>query len=323
MSGKELSVTVRTDDAVGCEEVGRMFHRLAERATVGDAVAVPMPPVEPNPMAMTIESVPAPTIPLAPTEHLPGGTVTTAPVIPTPPSPTAWQPGQPIVHGTVIHSAPTPPATGLDNAAAHFTQAYQPAGCVELDKNGLPWDPRINTSNKAKTQQNVWKRRPGLSDEEYNTVVAELKQTMAAPQPAVVPSVPFVEPAVAAPTMTAPPLPSATVAVVSDDDDPSWPAPGPQAVPAPPAPPASAVPQTIYVPPPTHDRQDPLPIAPTNFAELVEVCTRMQTAKKITMDEITAVCIQHGLPTFPAIMQRPDLIPTVFTALEGIWATRG
>lgn len=43
-----------------------------------------------------------------------------------------------------------------------------------LDKEGLPWDERIHSSNHQMTAKGVWQRRRGITDEEYNRVKAEL-----------------------------------------------------------------------------------------------------------------------------------------------------
>lgn len=45
---------------------------------------------------------------------------------------------------------------------------------LTLDKEGLPWDERIHSSNHQMTAKGVWQRRRGITDEEYNRVKAEL-----------------------------------------------------------------------------------------------------------------------------------------------------
>lgn len=50
---------------------------------------------------------------------------------------------------------------------------------VELDNDDLPWDARINTANKSKTSKGVWKRKPGLTDEEYKSIRESLKNGLA------------------------------------------------------------------------------------------------------------------------------------------------
>ena len=46
---------------------------------------------------------------------------------------------------------------------------------LELDADDLPWDERIHASTKSKTQDGRWKKKRGVSEEEYNAVIAELK----------------------------------------------------------------------------------------------------------------------------------------------------
>lgn len=82
-----------------------------------------------------------------------------------------------------------------------------PGEPVQLDNNGLPWDNRINTSSRGKTAKGVWKKRPGLADGVYETIIEELKAAQAVPAPA--------ETAVPAPAETDPsaafnPPPAAT-----------------------------------------------------------------------------------------------------------------
>lgn len=45
----------------------------------------------------------------------------------------------------------------------------------ELDKDGLPWDERIHSSNHKLTKDGLWQRRRGVTDEEFAVVMAELK----------------------------------------------------------------------------------------------------------------------------------------------------
>ena len=54
---------------------------------------------------------------------------------------------------------------------------------LELDKEGLPWDARINSANQAKTVKNVWKAKKGggkLDATATEAVKAELRATVAA-----------------------------------------------------------------------------------------------------------------------------------------------
>jgi hypothetical protein len=69
--------------------------------------------------------------------------------------------------------APTPPP--IEATAPTPPPIEAAAGKPELDSDGLPWDERINTSNKATRQDGTWKRKPGITDDYYAQVIAELK----------------------------------------------------------------------------------------------------------------------------------------------------
>lgn len=64
--------------------------------------------------------------------------------------------------------------------------AEEPTGdTIDFDKEGLPWDERIHSSNHKLTGQGVWMRRRGVSDEVYNSVKAELLGKWEAAEPVV------------------------------------------------------------------------------------------------------------------------------------------
>lgn len=72
----------------------------------------------------------------------------------------------------------------------------------QVDKDGLPWDARIHSSNKKKKADGTWTRRRGVSDAEFETIKADLlgggvqAPAPAAPQPAPsLPPVPAFDPA--------------------------------------------------------------------------------------------------------------------------------
>jgi hypothetical protein len=52
---------------------------------------------------------------------------------------------------------------------------------VDLDGEGMPWDPRIHASTKTRTQKGLWTKKKGVDDDTYNTITASLKSTAAAP----------------------------------------------------------------------------------------------------------------------------------------------
>ena len=77
---------------------------------------------------------------------------------------------------------------------------FEPA----YDKNGLPWDARIHSSNHKLTDKGVWQRRRGISDIEFENVKNELlglaPEAPTAPvEPALVASTVPVQPQVVAP----------------------------------------------------------------------------------------------------------------------------
>lgn len=53
---------------------------------------------------------------------------------------------------------------------------------LTLDKEGLPWDERIHSSNHKMTSNGIWQRRRGISDVEYNRIKAELQIPVAEKQ---------------------------------------------------------------------------------------------------------------------------------------------
>lgn len=60
----------------------------------------------------------------------------------------------------------------------------EPTGdTMDFDKEGLPWDERIHSSNHKLTAQGIWQRRRGVSDEVYNAVKAELLGKWEAAEP--------------------------------------------------------------------------------------------------------------------------------------------
>lgn len=77
----------------------------------------------------------------------------------------------------------------------------EPVGdTIDFDKEGLPWDERIHSSNHKLTGQGVWMRRRGVSDEVYNSVKAELLGKWEAAEPITEPvQAPVVAPAPVAP----------------------------------------------------------------------------------------------------------------------------
>lgn len=123
----------------------------------------------------------------------------------------------------------------------------EPTGdTMDFDKEGLPWDERIHSSNHKLTAQGIWQRRRGVSDEVYNSVKAELLGKWEAAEPITEPvQAPLVAPAPVAPApVQAPvvaPAPVAPAPVQAFEPvQASVAAPAPVVAPAPVAPAAPA-----------------------------------------------------------------------------------
>lgn len=320
MSGK-VSFSIDLDDKAAMSEAAQMLLTLA-----GGSAAVVVAGALPG-GAVTECPVLTPSVPEAPvnTAAVFGGTdmppavgphdgelrpATTATALP-PAAPQAPTP-------PAAPQAPTPPAAPQAPAAA------PPAG-VPLDKSGLPWDARINTSNKVTTAKGIWKMLKSLPEGFYDQVVAELKQTMAAPA--------------AAPAPVAPTPPVAATP------------PAPPATPAPPAAPAAPVRTMLngadydaYIAAGWTDQQmidaghmtltpaaPAAPLAPSapdeaepaTYAQLLGVVAPRIAAKKITHEEVSGVCAAAGLPDLNSVSARPDLVGTIYQGCKAIWATRG
>lgn len=71
---------------------------------------------------------------------------------------------------TVI--AENPPSIEIDT-----TEVAGAEGDVagKFDVDGLPWDERIHSSNKQKTDKGKWRKRRGITDELWDRVVAEIR----------------------------------------------------------------------------------------------------------------------------------------------------
>lgn len=123
----------------------------------------------------------------------------------------------------------------------------EPTGdTMDFDKEGLPWDERIHSSNHKLTAQGVWQRRRGVNDEVYNTVKAELLDKWGAAEP-VLEDAPVVAPAPISAPVQAPVVAPAPVQAFVPVQQPQAPvtAPAPVVAPAPVAAPAAPAPSTF------------------------------------------------------------------------------
>ena len=80
--------------------------------------------------------------------------------------------------------------------------------------------------------------------------------------------------------------------------------------------PDPAVPATVPAPPAD------VSTTPTTFPGIVAIVTEKQTLELLTVQEIQTVMEAHGLPSFPALATKQELIPAIYLALEIIWTAK-
>lgn len=187
-----------------------------------------------------------------------------------------------------VPNVPAPPAPTSENAGQVVAPpTANPAGGVELDKAGLPWDGRIHASTKTKTKPGLWTAKRGVDPALVVTVEAELRQVMGA-APAVAPAAPPAPPAAPVVPVAPPQAPAAPV--------------------APPAPPAA----------PVAGGADPRQM----FVGLVGRTSAAIGAGKVTQDEVTAICAKHGAAALPLLANRLDLVAQVAAEVDALIAAR-
>jgi hypothetical protein len=184
-------------------------------------------------------------------------------------------PGNVPAAGSAATSDPTsafgaPAAASAPSVAA----APAPAGQVELDVDGLPWDTRIHASTKGKNQDGRWKAKRGVEPTLVAQVQAELRAVMGAP---------------------AAPVGNATTG-----------APATPPVPMPPAPPAP--PAGIAAPAPGTTPTAP---AGVDFPTLAKMVGELIPAGRLTNEALSAIVAKYGLPGFGLLFNRPDLVPAI------------
>lgn len=165
---------------------------------------------------------------------------------------------------------------------AYAFPEHQSAG-IDVDSDGVPWDGRIHASSRAKVAGGQWRMKRGVDPETITVVTGELRQmlTLGAEVPpppiSIVPPAPFV-PNVVPPVPQVPTIPTVSAGAAAG------------------ASPSSATP-------------------PNAFFSLMKGITAGYAAKTLTQDMISAAVTSVGVPSLPMLVQRPDLIPGVATAL--------
>lgn len=213
-----MQITFDTATASGAElsALARFVHDLAALQTAPEAVTTPAAQSALDRVTRAIAH-PTPAAPIAPADQPDAGSpppdvLDAAAVFGQQRAAPASVPGIPTV--------PVAPAGAASPASATVppSTAAGPSTGVELDKTGLPWDPRIHTGTKAKNADGTWRQRRSLNDDALlKRVEAELRATMALPAapvppaPPVPPAAPVVPPTAAATEqyLAGPPTPPA------------------------------------------------------------------------------------------------------------------
>lgn len=210
-------------------------------------------------------------------------------------------------------SAPPVPSDPTPPAPSEPVGTPIPAGSVELDIHGLPWDARIHSGGESKKNgDGSWRKRRGLNDPALiQRVESELRARMGQsagplaqdgqPPSPPIPSLP----------LTAPPVPASSAPITSTTEQPAIPGvstavPTSPEVPAvPPVPPAP-----VSSPPPIAPIPSvpPVPVAPTAAApsagstgytvpEVIHfVNTKLNVEKVVTNDDLDASLQRIGIP---------------------------
>ncbi len=204
----------------------------------------------------------------------------------------------PATTSTAPMTAPAPPAPNSVSAAAIAAPPTgSPAGGVDLDKFGLPWDGRIHAGTKRKNADASWTAKRGVDPALVAQVEAELRAVMGAPLAQAAPAAHTPAQQVATVTMPTAGVASSAVAV--------------------PAPPSSApAAQVAHVPPaPSADARQ-------QFVGLVGRASAAIQAGKVTQAEVTQCCVHAGVPALPLLANRLDLVPQVAAHVDALIAAR-
>jgi hypothetical protein len=207
------------------------------------------------------------------------------------PSPTA--PAAPPASGLapLVSQAPAPlPAVSADAPAAPAPQA-SPAGGVELDADGLPWDARIHAGTKRKNADGRWTAKKGIDDPDLvPRVVAQLRAQMAAGGVTALTQLQAANFAPPVQAQSATPLPAALVAL------------------APVGAAHGASPLTSLA-----DLPAGKPI-PTTFADFMTAATVEVQSGRLTALQFGEACKLYGGPA--GLATNPAAIPTVWESIK-------
>lgn len=198
-------------------------------------------------------------------------------------------------HVTVVDTTVTPPV---------IVSGPEDIGLKDLgliDSEGLPWDERIHSGAKSRNKDGTWKARRNLSmePEAWSQYVQDVKDELhdLMSVPVVTPPEPELAAAIEAEQVVVTPPP------VAEPEEPAVVTPPPVVVEPPPvvAPPVSVAPPVVV---------DNV----TTFPLLMSWITAR--GDKLNVTTVTEVVQRQGLTELKQLIQRPDLIPQVFNALN-------
>lgn len=154
----KLNIELNTDNDKDMAIID-LFQTLAKGIAESMVEAVNQPLPDPLPQPTSDDPIPAP-VPPAPVPPAPA-TADPAPSAP-PPPPVTTKP-EPLYDPTAIPE---------DAPGAEVIQL--PVAKGPLDEVGCPWDERIHAGTKTKTESGKWKRRRGIDNDFFRTIMHEI-----------------------------------------------------------------------------------------------------------------------------------------------------
>lgn len=270
----EVTLELNLDTTAAHKSIDALIERAATLDPADDPSVGAPSPVEAfgDPVEQAFGGAPVP-LPLGATAAPFTAVASQSPTVPAVPS----------VIGVNIPTAPLPPAP----PAAPLATIVAPteATPVPVDKDGLPWDARIHSSNKKTIADGTWQKRRGVDPALVVTVESELRKLMGAT--------------------------SITATVVPPVE--AWPFPTPNAAPTEFV--QLAAPALTAPPSPAADPK-------TEWVNLIRESTAAQAAGKIKAEEVSAICQGHGVPALPLLMNRLDLVSAVAADIRALIASR-
>jgi hypothetical protein len=203
-------------------------------------------------------------------------------------------------------SVVTSPFPSVAAASADDDEGGPPVAIApgEVDKNGLPWDERIHSSNRKKNDDGSWRAKRGVDKNLVPTVENELRQRMAMGSQAPYGVVPAPQPMpVSVPQPAAAPQP---VPVIPQPVQPPAPMPVIPTLQAPvmPQPVVTPVTAAVPVPPAPAPQPEPAPAAATvvvDFNWIMPTLQRAINAGIVDGTYIAAMVAELGVADFTAL----------------------